>query len=137
VTINNIRLWDPRPLKDTYNQKQSLRLYYDFTDVDIDRYTIDGDYRQVMLSARELSVEKLEPEAQTWVNRQLIYTHGYGLVLSPVNEVDTEGLPNLLVKDIPPAGDFNIEQPQIYFGEKTNNYIIENQDPGTRLCYAG
>jgi len=124
VTINNIRLWDPRPLKDRYNQKQSLRQYYDFHDVDIDRYIIDDEYRQVMLSARELSVEKLGAEAQTWVNRQLVYTHGYGLVLSPVNEVTAEGEPNLLIKDIPPTGDFNIEQPQIYFGEKTNNYVI-------------
>ena len=124
VTINNIRLWDPRPLKDTYNQLQSLRLYYDFNDVDIDRYIIDGEYRQVMLSARELSVEKLEPEAQTWVNRQLVYTHGYGVVLSPVNEVSAQGLPNLLLKDIPPVGVFDIERPEIYFGEKTNNYVI-------------
>jgi len=124
VTINNIRLWDPRPLKDTYNQIQSIRLYYDFNDVDIDRYTVDGEYRQVMLSARELSAEKLAGEAQTWVNRRLQFTHGYGLALSPVNEITTEGLPVLLVKDIPPSGDFDVERPQIYFGEKTNNYII-------------
>jgi hypothetical protein len=121
VTISNIRLWDPRPLKDTYNQLQSLRLYYDFNDVDVDRYTIDGAYRQVMLSARELSAEKLESEAQTWVNRKLIYTHGYGVVLSPVNKVTAQGLPEFLVKDIPLSGDFNIERPQIYFGEKTND----------------
>ncbi len=124
VTINNIRLWDPRPLKDTYNQIQSIRLYYDFNDVDVDRYVIDGDYRQVMLSARELSAEKLVDEAQTWVNRRLQFTHGYGIALSPVNEVTTQGLPNLLVKDIPPVGDFNIERPQIYYGEKTNDYVI-------------
>ena len=124
VTINNIRLWDNRPLKDTYNQIQSLRPYYDFNDVDVDRYTIDGEYRQVMLSARELSAEKLAAEAQTWINRRLLYTHGYGLTLSPVNEVGTQGLPVLLVKDIPPVGDFNIEQPGIYFGEKTNDYVI-------------
>jgi len=126
VTINNIRLWDPRPLKDTYNQIQSIRLYYDFHDVDIDRYIIDGEYRQVMLSARELSAEKLAGEAQTWVNRRLQFTHGYGVALSPVNEVTAQGLPNLLVKDIPPVGDFNIERPQIYFGEKTNDYVIVN-----------
>jgi uncharacterized membrane protein (UPF0182 family) len=124
VTINNIRLWDPRPLKDTYNQKQSLRQYYDFNDVDIDRYIIDGEYRQVMLSARELSGEKLAGEAQTWVNRQLQFTHGYGIALSPVNEVSTQGLPSLLVKDIPPVGIFDIERPEIYFGEKTNEYVI-------------
>jgi len=124
ATINNIRLWDHRPLKDTYNQIQSIRLYYDFHDVDVDRYVIDGKYRQVMLSARELSAEKLAAQAQTWVNRQLQFTHGYGIALSPVNEISAEGLPILLVKDIPPVGDFNIERPQIYFGEKTNNYII-------------
>ena len=123
-TINNIRLWDPRPLKDYYNQKQSLRQYYDFNDVDIDRYVIDGDYRQVMLSARELSAEKLAVEAQTWLNRRLQFTHGYGLVLSPVNEVSTEGQPSLLVKDIPPVGIFDIGRPEIYFGEKTNDYVI-------------
>ncbi|MFC1995281.1 UPF0182 family protein [Chloroflexota bacterium] len=124
VTINNIRLWDHRPLKDTYNQIQSFRRYYDFNDVDIDRYIIDGDYRQVMLSARELSAEKLAGEAQTWVNRRLLYTHGYGIAMSPVNEVTIEGLPVFQVKDIPPVGEFNIEQPQIYYGEKTDKYVL-------------
>jgi len=124
ATINNIRLWDPRPLKDTYNQIQSIRLYYDFNDIDIDRYVIDGEYRQVMLSARELSAEKLAGQAQTWVNRKLQFTHGYGVALSPVNEVTTQGLPVLLVKDIPPVGDFDIERPQIYYGEKTYDYVV-------------
>ncbi|MBA7626026.1 hypothetical protein ES703_33460 [subsurface metagenome] len=124
MTIRNIRLWDPRPLKDTYTQIQSIRLYYDFNDVDVDRYTIDGEYRQVMLSARELYAEKLAGEAQTWVNRKLQFTHGYGVALSPVNEITTQGLPNLLVKDIPPVGIFDIERPQIYFGEKTDDYVI-------------
>jgi hypothetical protein len=124
ATINNIRLWDHRPLKDTYNQIQSIRLYYDFNDIDIDRYTIDGNYQQVMLSARELSIEKLAGQAQTWLNRQLQFTHGYGIALSPVNEVSTEGLPILLVKDLPPAGIFDIERPEIYYGEKTDHYVI-------------
>ncbi len=124
ATINNIRLWDHRPLKETYNQIQSFRLYYDFNDVDVDRYTIDGEYRQVMLSARELSAEKLDVEAQTWVNRRLQFTHGYGIALSPVNEVSPEGLPSLFVKDIPPVGVFDIERPQIYYGEKVNDYVI-------------
>jgi len=123
-TIDNVRLWDHRPLKDTYNQIQAIRLYYDFHDVDVDRYVIDDTYRQVMLSARELSPEKLAEEAQTWVNRRLQFTHGYGVALSPVNEISSEGLPVLLVKDIPPVGHFDIEQPQIYFGEKTNDYVI-------------
>jgi uncharacterized protein len=124
ATLNNVRLWDPRPLKDTYNQIQSIRLYYDFNDVDVDRYRVDGDYRQVMLSARELSAEKLAGQAQTWVNRRLQFTHGYGVVISPVNEVSTQGLPSLWAKDIPPVGDFEITRPQIYFGEKTNEYVI-------------
>jgi len=124
ATINNIRLWDHRPLKDTYNQIQAIRLYYDFYDIDVDRYIIDGEYRQVMLSARELSAGKLAEQAQTWINRRLQFTHGYGLAMSPVNEVGAEGLPVLLIRDIPPAGDFNIERPEIYFGEETNNYVI-------------
>jgi hypothetical protein len=124
TTIDNIRLWDHRPLKDTYNQIQAIRLYYDFHDVDVDRYIIDDEYRQVMLSARELSVDKLAGQAQTWVTRRLQFTHGYGVALSPVNAVSAEGLPVLLVKDIPPVGDFNIERPQIYFGEKTDQYIV-------------
>ncbi len=126
VTINNIRLWDPRPLKDTYEELHAIRLYYDFNDVDVDRYNINGDYRQVMLSARELTPEKLAGEAQTWVNRRLQFTHGYGLVMSPVNEITTQGLPELWIENIPPTGFFDIEQPQIYFGEKTNAYVIVN-----------
>ena len=126
VTIDSIRLWDHRPLLDTYNQIQAIRLYYDFKGVDVDRYTIDGRYQQVMLSARELSAEKLTEEAQTWINRRLQFTHGYGLAMSPVNEITSEGLPVLLIKDIPPVGDFTIEQPRIYFGEKTNDYVIVN-----------
>ena len=129
ATMNNIRLWDYRPLKDTYNQIQSIRLYYDFADIDVDRYQIDDSYRQVLLGARELSPEKLTSEAQTWVNRRLQFTHGYGVTLSPTNEVTKEGLPNLWVKDVPPIGMIEIERPEIYFGEKTNDYVIV----GTRV----
>ncbi len=123
-TINNIRVWDPRPLKNTYNQLQSFRQYYDFNDVDVDRYIIGGDYRQVMLSARELSAEKLPVEAQTWINRKLQFTHGYGAALSPVNEVGADGRPVYQIQDIPPTGVMDIEQPQLYFGEKTEEYVI-------------
>lgn len=126
ITINNIRLWDHRTLLDTYNQIQAIRLYYDFNDVDVDRYYIDGTYQQVMLSARELSADKLAGEAQTWVNRRLQFTHGYGVTLSPVNEISPEGLPILTIKDIPPVGDIPIDVPQIYFGEKTDEYVIVN-----------
>jgi uncharacterized membrane protein (UPF0182 family) len=125
LTIRNIRLWDHRPMLDTYTQIQSIRTYYDFLDMDVDRYTIDSEYRQVMLAARELSKEKLPAEAQTWVNRTLQFTHGYGIAMSPVNEVRAEGgLPVLWVQDIPPTGIFDITRPQIYYGEKTNDYVI-------------
>jgi len=126
ATINNIRLWDYRPIKDTYNQIQSIRLYYDFTDIDVDRYQIDGNYRQVLLGARELSPEKLAAQAQTWVNRRLQFTHGYGVTMSPTNEVTEQGLPNLLIKDVPPIGTIEIDRPEIYFGEKTEGYVIVN-----------
>lgn len=125
-TISNVRLWDNRPLKDTYEQLHSIRLYYDFHDVDIDRYVVDGKYRQVMLSARELSGEKFAGEAQTWVNRKLQFTHGYGLVMSPVTEITAQGLPVLWLEDIPPEGVFDIERPEIYYGEKTGDYVIVN-----------
>jgi uncharacterized protein len=123
-TVSNIRLWDHRPLMDTYNQIQAIRLYYDFHDVDVDRYTLDGKYRQVMLSARELSPDKLASQAQTWLTRRLQFTHGYGLAMSPVNEIVGEGLPNLLMKDLPPQGVLKIDKPQIYYGEVTSGYVL-------------
>jgi uncharacterized protein len=125
-TMQNIRLWDYRPLLSTYKQLQEIRLYYKFRDVDIDRYTIDHNYQQVMLSARELSAEQLPPEAKTWVNRRLKYTHGYGLVMSPVNRVTTDGLPELYIKNIPPVSQVNlpIRQPAIYYGEETTEDIF-------------
>lgn len=123
-TIDNIRLADYRPLLQTYNQIQTIRTYYDFNDVDIDRYTIDGRYRQVMLSGRELATGKLTGKAQTWVNLHLLYTHGYGAVLSPVNEFTPDGLPNLLLKDIPPVGALPITRPEIYYGEETTGYVL-------------
>jgi uncharacterized membrane protein (UPF0182 family) len=126
ATINNIRLWDYRPIKDTYNQIQSIRLYYDFYDIDVDRYQFDGTYRQVLLGARELTPEKLTAQAQTWVNRRLQFTHGYGVTMSPTNEVTEQGLPNLLIKDVPPIGTVEITRPEIYFGEKTDDYVIVN-----------
>lgn len=126
VTIQNIRVWDEKPLLQTYRQIQAIRLYYDFNNVDVDRYMIDNKYRQVMISARELVVNQLPAQANTWVNRHLKYTHGYGVVSSPVNEVSKEGLPNLFIKDIPPVTepDLNIDRPEIYFGEKTDDYIL-------------
>ena len=121
-TIRNIRLWDYRPLLTTYGQLQEIRPYYDFRDVDIDRYTINDVYRQVMLSPRELS----RVPQNRWVTQRLKYTHGYGLVMSPVNQVTDQGLPELFIKDIPPVSniDLEVEQPRIYYGEETNNYIF-------------
>ncbi len=127
-TISNIRLWDYRPLLQTYNQVQALRQQYTFTDIDIDRYTIDGERRQLMLSARELIPENLEEQAQTWVNRKLVYTHGYGVAASPVAEITPDGLPTFVLKDLPPQGIFDIIRPQIYFGERTTDYVIVKTD---------
>ncbi|QGG48274.1 UPF0182 family membrane protein [Heliorestis convoluta] len=126
-TINNIRLWDWRPLQQTYSQMQEIRLYYKLREIDIDRYMINGELRQVMLAARELDTSALPTTAQTWINRHLIYTHGYGVAMSPVNEVTSEGLPTFFLKDIPPraeADTVEITRPEIYFGEATNDYVI-------------
>ncbi len=127
-TINNVRLWDYRPLMNTLNQLQAIRLYYRFNDIDIDRYRVEGDYRQVMLAAREMDKTRLAPQAQTWVNMHLQYTHGYGLTMSPVNEVSAEGLPRYFVRDIPAVttGELELDQPAIYFGELTRDYVIAN-----------
>jgi len=126
TTIKNIRLWDPRPLIDTYRQLQEIRLYYDFRDVDIDRYWINNSETQVMLSARELNIDLLASNAQTWVNQHLKFTHGYGIVMSPVHTKNQEGLPILYIKNIPPQSDIgiNVTQPGIYFGEEPDVYAI-------------
>jgi uncharacterized membrane protein (UPF0182 family) len=123
-TIKNIRLWEHRPLLATYAQLQEIRTYYKFVDVDNDRYMIDGTYRQVMLSARELSHQHLP--SRIWINEHLTYTHGYGLVFGPVNQVTPEGLPEFFVKDIPPvaAESVKITRPEIYFGELANDYVF-------------
>ncbi len=127
--LRNVRLWDYRPLRRTYSQLQEIRLYYTFNNVDIDRYIIDGDLTEVMLAVRELDVDELSDQAQTWINRHLIFTHGYGLTLNSVSGVTPEGLPRLLVRDIPPvseAENLEITQPAIYFGERTKTYAIVN-----------
>jgi len=125
-TIRNIRLWDWRPIKQTLRQIQAIRLYYDFNSVDIDRYHFNGNYQQVMVSPRELDSLKIPEQARTWINEHLTYTHGYGVVVNPVNKVSGEGLPLLLVKDIPPVSSVNMEvkRPEIYYGEITKNYVI-------------
>jgi uncharacterized protein len=130
TTIDNVTLWDYRPLLSTYKQLQVIRLYYNFTDLDIDRYTIDNKYQQIMISAREMDIDKLPSDAQTWVNKELIFTHGYGIVMSPVAVVTEEGLPKFHVKDIPPQSnkDIKIDHPEIYFGELTSRPIIVKGD---------
>jgi uncharacterized membrane protein (UPF0182 family) len=126
ATINNIRLWDWRPLMDTYAQLQEIRTYYRFLDVDIDRYQIDGAYQQVTLAAREMVPSLLQANAQTWVNLHLLFTHGNGVVMSPVTRKSAEGLPEFYLKDIPPitTGGPAITEPRIYFGEGPGGYVI-------------
>jgi uncharacterized membrane protein (UPF0182 family) len=125
-TIDNIRLWDWRPLMDTYAQLQEIRTYYKFFDVEVDRYHLDGSYQQVTLAARELMPSLLSANAQTWVNLHLLFTHGNGVVMSPVTQKSTEGLPIFYLKDIPPivAGGPPIIEPRIYFGQGTDDYVI-------------
>ncbi|MGO4671643.1 UPF0182 family protein [Bosea sp. 2YAB26] len=126
ATIENIRLWDQLPLSDTYAQLQEIRTYYKFHDPDVDRYWLDGSYQSVMLSARELRPSLLPPNAQTWVNRHVLFTHGNGAVMSPVTRKSTEGLPVLYLRDIPPVADGGpkILEPRIYYGEESDSYVI-------------
>jgi uncharacterized membrane protein (UPF0182 family) len=123
-TIDNVRLWDHQPLLQTFGQLQVIRPYYDFIAVDNDRYDINGRTRQVMLSARELNPAALP--SRTWINERLVFTHGHGVTLGPVNQVDPEGLPVLFIRDLPPASTINmpVTQPSIYFGELSNEWVI-------------
>ena len=136
-TIDNIRLWDHGPLSNVYKQIQLIRPYYDFKDADVDRYYVDDQYRQVMLAAREVVPDKLDEDAQTWVNRKLRYTHGFGVAMSPVTEFTTEGRPEFFAKDIPEDGvievkglaedaepELRVQNPRIYYGEETTDYVI-------------
>ncbi len=124
LTINNVRLNDSRPLLDIYNQLQTIRTYYRFNDMDIDRYEMNGEYEQVFVGARELSMDNLPEQAQTWVNRNLRYTHGYGVAMSHVNRVTGQGQPEYMIKDLPPEGVLDITRPQIYFGEEDYPDVI-------------
>jgi uncharacterized membrane protein (UPF0182 family) len=125
-TLQNIRLWDLKALKDTLRQIQEIRTYYDFPDIDIDRYEIDGTMREVMLAARELNVDKLPESSRNWINEKLIYTHGYGITMNPVNGFTPEGLPTLMLSNMPVQStvrSLNITRPEIYFGEMTNTDV--------------
>jgi uncharacterized protein len=148
TTLQNVRLWNPEVADRVYGQLQALRQYYEFPDVDVDRYEIQAKgtatattsasststpvTRQVLVAAREVNSSKLPEAAQTWLNRHLVYTHGFGLVMSPVNESDSRGLPVMLIGDVPPRTDTNLvtTQGRIYFGERTDNYVI--LDTGTK-----
>jgi uncharacterized membrane protein (UPF0182 family) len=125
-TLQNIRLWDVTALKDTLRQIQEIRTYYDFPDIDIDRYEIDGTLREVMLATRELNVDKLPESSRNWINDKLIYTHGYGITMNPVNGFTPEGLPTLMLSNMPVQStvhDLNVTRPEIYFGEMTNTDV--------------
>jgi uncharacterized protein len=125
-TIQNIRLWDWQALRATLRQIQAIRTYYDFPDIDIDRYEIDGRMRQVMLAARELNVDKLPASSRNWINEKLIYTHGYGITMNPVNGFTTEGLPTLILSNMPVQSTvqgLTVTRPEIYFGELTNTDV--------------
>jgi uncharacterized protein len=124
ATLRNVRLWDHQPLLQTFAQIQEIRTYYDFASVHNDRYPIDGEYRQIMLSARELNSDSLPN--RTWINERLTFTHGYGVTLGPVNQVTPEGLPVLFIKDLPPRSsvDLHVQQPAIYFGQLSNDHVF-------------
>ena len=126
ATLQNIRLWDWRALQDTLRQIQEIRTYYDFPDIDIDRYEIDGTMRQVMLAGRELSIDKLPESSRNWINEKLIYTHGYGVTMNPVNGFTPEGLPTLILSNMPVQStvrSLTVTRPEIYFGELTNTDV--------------
>jgi uncharacterized membrane protein (UPF0182 family) len=126
ATIDNIRLWDWQPLMDTYRQMQEIRTYYKFNDVDVDRYWLDGTYQAVTLAAREVEPSLLPQNAQTWVNRHLLFTHGIGAIMSPATRKTSEGLPVFYLQNIPPVatGGPPITEPRIYFGERSSDYVI-------------
>ena len=126
ATLQNIRLWDWRALQDTLRQIQEIRTYYDFPDIDIDRYEIEGTTREVMLATRELNVEKLPESSRNWINEKLIYTHGYGITMNPVNGFTPEGLPTLILSNMPVQStvrSLNVTRPEVYFGELTNTDV--------------
>jgi uncharacterized membrane protein (UPF0182 family) len=132
-TLQNIRLWDWKALQDTLRQEQEIRTYYDFPDVDIDRYNIDGTMREVMLAERELDVEKLPDTSRNWINEKLVYTHGYGVTMNPVNGFTSEGLPTLMLSNMPVQSTvkgINVTRPEIYFGLKTDTDVyVKTRQP--------
>ena len=144
AVIENIRLWDVEPLQDAYNQLQFMELYYNFLNMDSDRYVVDGQLRQVLLAARELDPDNLPVDARNWVNRRLQYTHGYGVAMSPATGfTPDEGRPEFLIQDIPIRGEIPISRPELYYGESPAPFALVNTsapeiDPsGSDLHYGG
>ena len=127
-TLANIRLWDWQALQDTLRQIQEIRTYYDFPDVDVDRYRTGGEMRQVMIAARELDVNKLPEQSRNWINERLVYTHGYGLTMNPVNEFTSEGKPRFILSNMPveTSDTIHVTRPEIYFGESTDTFVYVN-----------
>jgi uncharacterized protein len=128
-TLENIRLWDWRALQDTLRQIQAIRTYYDFPDVDVDRYTVSGHTRQMMTAPREINDEKLPPQSRNWINERLIYTHGYGITMNTANGFTPEGLPQFMLSNMPvqsTAPEIKVTRPEIYFGELTDRYVYVN-----------
>jgi len=131
-TIDNVRLWDRRALQSTLAQIQEIRTYYDFRSPDVDRYMINGRLREVMLSAREMNVDQLPEQSRNWINQHVVYTHGYGVTMNTVNEFTPEGLPNLVLKNMPvesSAPEIKVTRPEIYFGEETNSHVYVRTKP--------
>jgi len=133
--LKDLRLWDYGPLQFSYNQLQSIRPYYSFNDIDIDRYPTNNGQQQVMIAARELSPDKLSSNAKSWINMHLVYTHGYGFAANPVNQFSTQGQPVFIARDLPPKVtpgyySLDIKRPEIYYGELTTDYVIVNTKTG-------
>lgn len=131
-TLDNVRLWDRRALQSTLAQIQEIRTYYDFRLPDVDRYIINGKLREVMLSAREMNVDQLPEQSRNWINQHLVYTHGYGVTMNTVNEFTSEGLPNLVLKNMPvesTAPEIKVTRPEIYFGEESNSHVYVRTKP--------
>lgn len=127
--LSEVRLWDPLALEQVLQQSQAIRLYYAIRNIDIDRYTLDGRYRQVMVAPREMETKNLPSESQTFVNRHIKYTHGYGVAMAPVSDFTSEGFPRLVLRDLPPVAEYptlQLDRPEIYFGERTNDFVIGN-----------
>lgn len=130
-TLRNARIWDWRPLLKTYNEVQVFRSYYTFPDIDVDRYQVNGEKTAVMLGTREIDVNGLPPNSRSWVNKHLVYTHGFGIAMSPVRNMTSEGLPRFYMQDLPPRTrnvDVNVSQPRVYYGEETSTYAVVNTD---------